>query len=230
MHKPAVNSQPGYMFAPRGTAMKKITEAEHSEEITFRCILPYTILAGCIFMSAWLMGYLSGLSTPQVSSFFSGQLNVELAVLNSISTVSSYSSIVKMFLIFVINAFVGYIIMSLAFDTHLSSFIIIPLSVLGGYRIGAVFVTYCEMLGLESMTLLIIPHGIFELSALFMCVGIGMLISYKIIIGRCSNLSYYPKHLVKSARKFYFYKIIPIFFIAAFIETFVTSLVYHYFA
>jgi uncharacterized membrane protein SpoIIM required for sporulation len=200
-----------------------------SDEITFKNILPYTALASIIFMSAWLMGHLAGLSTPEVSTYFGERFNVQVGVMSSISSMSSHPHVVEMFLIFATNAFIGYCFMSLGFVPIPLSCGMLPISAFLGYKIGAVLAQYTDMINMKGMLLLLVPHGAPELTALFMCIGIGFMVSYRTIIGQCGDPNYYNKNIIKSARKFYFSKIIPVFFVAAVIETFVTNAVYHYF-
>lgn len=72
----------------------------------------------------------------------------------------------------------------------------------------------------RAVVLGILPHGIFEWTAVFLCIALGL------YIGTCwlrKKKTYSWKSLAKYTAVIYFSVIVPLMFIAAFVETFITT-------
>lgn len=71
----------------------------------------------------------------------------------------------------------------------------------------------------------ILPHGIFELTAVFLCYGMGLVLCWsltKIIIGRGRSIRF--KALVANCLRVILIFVLPLFAVAAAIETWITPL------
>ena len=117
------------------------------------------------------------------------------------------------------NIKAGAIYIFLGFVAPLSLFIVIVLA----KSLGAALVyseTQRAIPVLQIVFLGILPHGIFEWSAVFLCIALGLYIGTYWI--RKKKL-YEWRILAKYAAIIYFSVIVPLMFIAAFVETFITT-------
>ncbi|MFP4654784.1 MAG: stage II sporulation protein M [Methanohalobium sp.] len=100
---------------------------------------------------------------------------------------------------------------------------IIPLAFISynGYIIGIfAYVTYVEK-GLMYLVTALLPHGLIELPMVFISTAIGVKLGKEMVnsvTGRKTNI----KEKLLQGIRFYFYWIIPLFFVAAAVETFIT--------
>ena len=92
-----------------------------------------------------------------------------------------------------------------------------------GYIIGVVFYVVSRQKGFEYVLSAILPHGIIELPMILISAAIGFRIGYETycaVTGRQTNI----RQEFMRGVKFYFRWIMPLLFVAAFIETFITPL------
>jgi uncharacterized membrane protein SpoIIM required for sporulation len=59
--------------------------------------------------------------------------------------------------------------------------------VYNGYILGELCFVIAKSIGLETLILGMLPHIIFELSAVFLCGGLGLFMGYNIIMDQCSE-------------------------------------------
>jgi stage II sporulation protein M len=198
--------------------------SETQNTITFKRILPYTILAAIFILSSWIIGYFVGIHSPEISVHYTNQYKVE-----SDLVASTHSDILMVILVFIINAIVGYCFMTLGDGRTILRYSILPVGMYAGYKLGAILALFVMRSSVRTILLLMLPHGIFELSALFMCVGTGLVIAQDVTKRQKYKIHTRNTELIKSAKYFYITRIIPIFLLAAIIETFVTLRIYEMF-
>ena len=78
--------------------------------------------------------------------------------------------------------------------------------------------------GFLFILLALLPHGIIELPMVFLSASIGLRLGHHVflyLIGRPTEI----KREFKEGLKFYFHWIMPLLFVAAIIETFITPLI-----
>lgn len=199
-----------------------------NNEITFRRVLPYALLSTILILSCWVVGCVVGINTPSVSVHYTQQFMVKSNIITN-AAAYMHTSIIEMLLIFIINALLGYCFLTLGASNTILRYLVLPVNMYGGYKIGAIIAPFVINDGIRSVLLRLVPHGVFELSAVFICVGIGILLAYDLTKGKRRDPKYSNKGILHNAKHFYYYKIVPIFFIAALIETYVTALIYQIF-
>ena len=126
-----------------------------------------------------------------------------------------------MMFIFLNNAIKSLIILMLGIG-----FGVIPLMfiVFNGYIIGVVVKIVSDEYGFTYVLLAIMPHGIIELPVVFISAAIGLKIGYEMfrsITGQPADI----KMEFSRGVRFYFYWVMPLLFVAAVVETFVTRFV-----
>ena len=96
-----------------------------------------------------------------------------------------------------------------------------------GMIVGLVLNVYSKQVGLFSVLLLLLPHGIIELPVFFLSSALGIWLGFMF----AKSLS--RKHSFKDsfyyAVKIYLYLIIPLLFVSALIETFITPWIFSLF-
>lgn len=99
-----------------------------------------------------------------------------------------------------------------------------------GVALGLVISKYGLALGLLVFILGLLPHGVFELSIVFIAAAAGMKLGYDAIR---SLVKWDPQFILKSAREavlMYVFWVLPILLVAAFLEVFVTGAILNYVA
>lgn len=128
--------------------------------------------------------------------------------------------------IFVNNAFVGLLLIILGFTILLPILIIL----LNGIAIGVVTDLFFRLLELKLSTMAILigsilPHGIIEILALLMSSIFGVLLGLKLFFKKKIEKRHKLKDLFVKILKIYIIVLIPMFFAAALIESFVTPFI-----
>jgi stage II sporulation protein M len=123
--------------------------------------------------------------------------------------------------IFLNNAFVSllFLVLGLVFG-------VLPLLFIAfnGYVVGVISHMVAQERGLLFIFLALLPHGILELPMVFLAAGIGLRLghqAFSALIGRPTEI----KKEFKEGLRFYFHWILPLLFLAAVIETFITPLI-----
>lgn len=126
-----------------------------------------------------------------------------------------------MFAIFLNNAFVSllFLVLGLALGVLPVMFI-----AFNGYLVGVIAYLAAQERGTLFILLALLPHGILELPMVFLAAGIGLRLGYQVfsaLIGKPTQI----KKEFKEGLLFYFRWILPLLFVAAVIETFITPLI-----
>ena len=167
-----------------------------------------------IFAIASMMGYSAASENSEVAT----ELMKELEVLKWIMDLPS---IMIMLVIFLKNLLACTI--SIFFGLGLG---IVPLLVLlsNGFLLGAVSYGVIQKEGFPFLLAGILPHGIVELSTVMLSTALGFRLGYLLaisILGEKSNIG----GEIKISTIFLLRWIIPLLFLAAFIETFITPII-----
>ncbi|HJH32470.1 MAG TPA: stage II sporulation protein M [Methanosarcinaceae archaeon] len=161
------------------------------------------------------------------SGFMYSSMNPEYAT-QSLEELSELFGIIKdispiwiMLFIFLNNAIKSLIIIMLGIG-----FGVLPLLFIAynGYIIGVVAYVVAGENGFIYLLSAILPHGILELPMVFISAAIGLKIGdemFRSITGQTADI----KMEFSRGVRFYFYRLMPLLFVAAVIETFVTPFI-----
>lgn len=181
-------------------------------------IWPYFLIMAGIFFVALLAGYNSSANFPHMADelmkSFSNRLEPLLAM----------HPLVIMLGIFLNNAFLSllFLILGLAFGVLPVLFV-----AFNGYIVGVISHLVAQEKGLLFIILALFPHGILELPMVFLAAGIGLRLGLQVfaaLIGRHTEI----KKEFKGGMRFYFRWIVPLLFVAAVVETFITPLILNF--
>jgi stage II sporulation protein M len=133
----------------------------------------------------------------------------------------SMSPLFIMFAIFLNNAFVSLLFLVLGLALGVLPVLFIAFN---GYVVGVIAYLAAQEKGLLFILLALLPHGILELPMVFLAASIGLRLGHQVfsaLIGRPTQI----KREFKEGLIFYFRWILPVLFVAAVIETFITPLI-----
>jgi stage II sporulation protein M len=181
----------------------------------FQFIRTYVLAAAMVFFAAALAGYVFSANSPELGKMIMDRLNTQFGPLIQLNP------LLIMLVIFLNNAFLSLLslVLGLAFG-------IIPIVfvAVNGFVLGALANFVAEEKGLLFVLLSLLPHGIVELSMVFLAVGIGLRLghqAFSALLGKPTEI----KREFKEGIRFYFRWILPFLFIAAGIEIFITPLI-----
>jgi uncharacterized membrane protein SpoIIM required for sporulation len=191
------------------------------ELIKIKAITPYVLLATFIFFMMLLIGYFVGVY-DQAGAYETLDSYKE----NQATPIMKQAKIVQMLIVFIGNALVGGSIMlagsilaSKPFGISFGSVFALSYN---GYVIGNMCSVFVAMFGAPIVILSMLPHAVFELSAIFVCAGIGLFMGNTITKERKKNNDYNPKPLEKESIRIYFTILVPVFLLAAIIEMYIS--------
>lgn len=123
-------------------------------------------------------------------------------------------------LIFVNNAVKTFLVVVLGF-----AFAIMPLVFItvNGAAIGVVLHLSTQARGIGISLLAIVPHGVFELPAILLGAGIGLMLGAKATKRLFRGVPFQPRYELGRAVKFYVTTILPLLLLAAVIEAYLTA-------
>ena len=176
---------------------------------------PYVLFIVIIFFGSFLAGYASAANFPDMANSMMREFVSRFAPL------LEQGPIYIMLRIFLNNAFVSLICLVLGLALGIFPILIIASN---GYLVGVISYLVGQQKGFLFILLALIPHGIIELPMVFLSAGIGLRLGYHVflyLIGRPTEVM----REFKQGLKFYFRWIVPLLFVAAVIETFITPLI-----
>lgn len=214
------------------------------EPINIKTVLQYSVTAMMIFLIAGFLGYTNGVASVQLhTDKVTGQ--VQIKEVHAVQTYERYKTtqvdpiatqgpFVRALVLIILNAVVGFSIMltgpilARLFRIWFGSIFLLAYN---GYGIGELCFVISKLIGLRVTLLSILLHGIFELTAAFLCAGVGLFMGYSILVDQCKepNFHDYNETIVvlynemMGSIKFYFKFILPMFIIAGLIEIFISS-------
>lgn len=180
-----------------------------------RFIWPYVLFITFVFFVALFAGYISSASFPEMANKLMEGFSARFAPLLSMPPVFI------MLGIFLNNAFVSLLFLVLGLVLGIFPVLLIAFN---GYVVGVISHIAAQERGLSFIVLALLPHGIIELPMVFLSAGIGLRLGHQVfaaLIGRNTEI----KKEFKEGMRFYFSWILPLLFLAAVIETFITPLI-----
>lgn len=180
-----------------------------------RFIQPYVLFITFVFFGALLAGYHSSANFPEMADQLMEGFSARFAPLLAMPP------IVIMFGIFLNNAFVSLLFLVLGLALGVLPVLFIAFN---GYIVGVISHIVAQERGLLFIVLALLPHGIVELPMVFLSAGIGLRLGHQVfaaLIGRPTEI----KKEFKEGLQFYFRWILPLLFLAAIVETFITPLI-----
>ncbi|KKG11198.1 stage II sporulation protein M [Methanosarcina sp. 2.H.A.1B.4] len=198
-------------FRPGGRSTSKVSEFTSY----LRFIWPYVIFITFVFFGALFAGYTSSANFPDMADTLMEGFSSRFAPL------MDKPPIVIMLGIFLNNAFVSllFLVLGLVFGVLPIMFI-----AFNGYIVGVISNLVAQEKGLLFIFLALLPHGIVELPMVFISAGIGVRLGHQVfsaLIGRPTEI----KKEFKEGIRFYFHWIVPLLFLAAVVEAFITPLI-----
>ncbi|MDY9925999.1 stage II sporulation protein M [Methanosarcina sp.] len=180
-----------------------------------RFIWPYVLFITFVFFGALSAGYTSSANFPDMADTLMENFSSRFAPLLAMPP------IFIMLGIFLNNAFVSLLFLVLGLALGVLPVIFIAFN---GYIVGVISHIVAQERGLLFIFLALLPHGILELPMVFLSAGIGLRLGHQVfsaLIGRPTEI----KKEFKEGLRFYFRWILPLLFLAAVIETFITPLI-----
>lgn len=180
-----------------------------------RFVWPYVLFITFVFFVALLAGYISSINFPDMSNKLMEGFSSRFAPLLSMPP------ILIMLGIFLNNAFVSLLFLVLGLVLGIFPVLLIAFN---GYVVGVIAHIAAQERGMAFIVLALLPHGIIELPMVFLSAGIGLRLGHQVfdaLIGRPTEI----KKEFKEGVRFYFSWILPLLFLAAVIETFITPLI-----
>ncbi len=176
---------------------------------------PYIVLSTIVFSLSIALGYMTYGIYPEYAMQSLSGLEELVQMLEGLSPLEI------MLLIFINNTIAMFI--SVLFGIVLG---IVPLMVLvlNGFIIGTIVRLLLVDNGLSFIIAGLIPHGIIEIPLLLLSTSIGMRIGHEVLRALAGKPSAIKDVFIKGM-KFFFYWMIPLIFVAALIETFITPVI-----
>jgi len=174
------------------------------------------ILVTAIFVVSVISGCMYAVSNPYESAMVMQELSSELGWIMDldpilISFVIFLNNAIKSFLAIVLGALVIVPIMFIMFN---------------GYILGIVMCESARIEGPLYVAAAILPHGIIELPMVLLSAALGMRIGMMVLLRITGKIS--TEEILSTLKwsiSFYFRWILPLLFVAAVIETFITPAV-----
>jgi len=186
--------------------------AEAMAYLTSLC--PYLLVIITLFLLATAVGYVSAYFNPDIIDELIGQFE------ETYGWIAEESPIMIMLFIFANNTLNSFIAMLLGTFFGIWPVIFI---LVNGYFIGVVVFSSVQEYGILVVLFALLPHGIIELPMIFISASMGLRLGVLAFqkIFNIKDIRF--KYELFSAIRFFVTVIVPLLFIAAIIETFITS-------
>lgn len=175
---------------------------------------PYLLIISSLFVVSVLAGYLAGYFNPEIAQQVMTQFE------ESYGWIAGESPLVIMLFIFANNTLNSFIAMLLGVVFGLWPMLFICIN---GFFVGLVVFDSAREISIFIVLAALIPHGIIELPMIFISAAIGMRLGYLTLLKISGEMEISIQKELYQAIRFYIRFIVPLLFLAAFIETFVTS-------
>lgn len=175
---------------------------------------PYLIVAVTLFTAAALAGIISGYLNPTMA----GELMEQFE--DTYGWLAGENPLIIMLFVFANNVLNSFLAMLFGVFFGIWSIIFI---LLNGFFIGAVIFESAHQFGVLVVLAALFPHGIIELPMVLISAAIGLRLGSITFQKVYKETDVSIKQELLLAVKFFFIVVVPMLFIAAFIETFITS-------
>jgi len=175
---------------------------------------PYVLLITLVFFAAAFAGYAYSASVPEISEMVMEEFEAQFG------GILSLHPFLIMLIIFLNNAFVSLLFLVMGLGLGILPILFVAFN---GYVVGVLSHLVAQERGILFILLALVPHGIIELPMVFLAAGIGLRLGHQVLaalLGRPTEI----KKEFKDGIRFYFHWIVPLLFVAAVIETFITPL------
>jgi stage II sporulation protein M len=191
---------------------------KHMKFKDFNYIFPYIMYSALIFFGAGLFGYFTAVSeTEEVLGTFNELLD-QLSFLVDIPPVTLF------LMIFFNNAIKTFITMIAGLFFGIAPAVTLFAN---GYLLGIVWFIVGQDTSTAHMLSLLLPHGIIEVPIILIASAFGFWLGkrYTLKLWRREPIAVH----IKEAVRIFFYYLVPLLFVSAGIETFITPLVGSFF-
>ena len=195
------------------------------ESIDIKTVLRYSVTALAIFFIATFLGYATGVTNQADAAQTYQRFKAAQE-----DPLSAQVPPVQAIILIISNAVIGLSIMLTGpvlvrlFRIWFGSIFILAYN---GYIFGELCFVLAKSIGLEIVILGMLPHIIFEFSAVFLCAGVGLFMGYNILLAQCKEPNFHSYgeiyNEMKESIKFYCKIILPIFIIAGLVEIFISQ-------
>lgn len=187
--------------------------------IYLKSLRPYFILTCILFLFGIIAGYLFAIYQFDIVNELINEFQ------KKIDSVSGASQFELMLFIFSNNAMVNLVLIISGIF-----FCILPILIIltNGILIGIVFFQFASQYGFLLVFITLIPHGIIELPITFTSASIGMKLGLRTFQKLFQIKHVDLKYEFLNAIRIYLIIVIPLIFLAAIIETYVTAMVLDY--
>ncbi|MHC1594916.1 MAG: stage II sporulation protein M [Methanotrichaceae archaeon] len=179
-----------------------------------RSIRGYILLSVLLFAGSAILGFVAASRDPQLVAIYMEEIG------SKIGWILGLSPPMMMGFIFLNNLFASTIAMLLGIG-----FGIVPalVAVLNGVVLGVIGYHAIETIGVMYLVAAILPHGIIELPAVLICIGVGFRLGHLLLLtllGRAVDLGGEVRFALRLLRW-----VVLFLFLAAVIETLITPIV-----
>ena len=179
-----------------------------------KIIYKYTISLAVFFALSAFFGIYTAYTEPEETTKLFEQIMAEYSEFGEAGPVTLF------LLIFFNNILITFIMMLLGLFFSIAPIFFVWVN---GFIFGLATPTLSSNLGIITVTLGILPHGIIEIPAALLSAGYGMWLGKKSYRALRYKEPLFPS--IKKAYKGYVQYILPLFFVAAFIEAFFTKFI-----
>lgn len=180
----------------------------------------YLITVAAIFILSLMTGLLVSIKNPEFSENYLEMFK------QSFGWIKTLPPLAVMLLIFLNNAFKSLLALVLGLGLGIIPFLFVAGN---GIIIGILGDTISRQHGTVFVVSSLLPHGIIEIPMILISAGIGLRLGYAIYLS-LKGLRIDIKTELRQGIRFYMRVILPLLFIAAVIETFVTPVILFKFA
>ncbi len=175
----------------------------------------YLITVAAIFILSLMTGLLVSIKNPEFSENYLEMFK------QSFGWIKTLPPLAVMLLIFLNNAFKSLLALVLGLGLGIIPFLFVAGN---GIIIGMLGDTISRQHGTVFVVASLLPHGIIEIPMILISAGIGLRLGYAIYLS-LKGLKIDIKTELRQGFRFYMRVILPLLFIAAVIETFVTPII-----
>jgi stage II sporulation protein M len=179
-----------------------------------REILVYFLALTLLFGVSILAGYYNAKSDPDQARMVINQFKSEFGFIKKLPSVVIFA------IIFINNSTKALVAMILGIFFGLAPILFV---LINGYLIGIVLYIVGTEMGLKDVLMLLVPHGIIEIPAIIIACSYGIWLGrmfYNRVRGNESSIKPYVMHALRQ----YLRIVVPMLFVAAFVETYITPL------
>ncbi|MCZ7383395.1 MAG: stage II sporulation protein M [Candidatus Methanoperedens sp.] len=180
----------------------------------------YVLAVTVIFIAFLIIGVLVSITNPEKSTYY-----IELFK-KTFGWITQLNPFERMLEIFKNNAVNSLLALVLGIGLGFVPFFLIAVN---GLFLGMVAEVFSTEKGILFVLAAVLPHGIIELPMVFLSAAIGLRLGYemiRVLKGERTNL----KQEFLQGLWFYLVRILPLLFVAAVIESYVTPLIARYFS